>query len=320
MVKESPRGSQSERANCKAGRSSHKHMTTLAYRRTPLMKSNAEPSKIYNIITRGTPEELEEHLKNEPESIHEPGWDGTSVLHAALRRGRHGLAACKVLMRYGANPHFSEFHRKGLLHEAAFYGTNDCMELFLEKEGESKGLSSLGSIEEWVNQRDEKGCTVADCAAQEGQFDTLKILYLAGADLHCQDQRGMNLLHSAIAYARLNQNVQEMIEWLIEQGVSLRQQDRAGRVPADYIRNKPELKALIERMDLVLMEKDALEKILSESAGSTKQTDSIHSRHSIHQKDLGHNMESAKSPLELVKSLFSKPMANQEGESQSEHE
>lgn len=218
------------------------------------MKTPYEPFKIFRLIESGSKEELEEHLKCEPESVHELSRNGDTVLFAALAvESEEVLWICETLLSHGANVHSKGHRKENLLHEAAFNGQEKCIELFL-----SKGLGGR------VNEKDKEGSTPADYAVQEGHLGILKAFHAAGADLQCQDRRGLNLLHTAIICS-LENKFEEMILWLIEQGVSLKQKDKEGRVPADYIRSKVKLGKWLKGVEQAMMEREALAEVLTVS-------------------------------------------------------
>lgn len=192
-----------------------------------------KPSSIFKIIATGSPEELEEHLKSEPESIYSRSEDWVCVLHAALERNHptESLALCEVLLRHKADPKHLNQRLQSVLHRAASMGLEDCVELILK----SDTLKGREDIADLVNQKDDAGYTAADCAVQDEHLGILKRLHEAGANMHCQDENGMSLLHTAMmSYASDEEKIKEIIGWLIQQEVSLNQEDKDGRSPADY--------------------------------------------------------------------------------------
>ena len=83
-----------------------------------------------------------------------------------------------------------------------------------------------------VAAQDDTGATAAHWAAFRGRVDLLRLLAAAGADMHgAVDRRGLNVLHEACAYVRL-----EVAEYLVgELGVSVHTPARqTGYTPLHY--------------------------------------------------------------------------------------
>lgn len=233
----------------------------------PLNQDTMIPQKscnIFKVIATGFPEELEEHLKREPQSVHDLNEEGIPVLHAALQRGHEtlSLVLCEILLSRGANPLLKGVRHRSVLHYAAEKGLENCVELFVKK-GSLKGPKASEVLVKLVNKKDDSGYTAADCAAQNEYFGILKLLHAAGADLHCQDETGMNLLHTTIVCSSHSEKTKEIVGWLLEQGVSLSQEDEEGKVPSDFIRSGSPLKAWLEEVQRVMIEREALNEVLS---------------------------------------------------------
>lgn len=228
------------------------------------MKTTAKTLQVFKIITNGSLIELEEHLKREPQSVHHRNKAGEPVLFAALE-GQHletlSIALCDMLLRYGANPKQRSSRHENIFHKAAVRRLDDIVEFFLKKEnlGQFGMLSDLACL---INEKDDSGCTAAEYAAQRDQLGILKRLFAAGANLHVQDARGMNLLHVALICSSSEAKAQEIMQWLIEQGLSPAKKDLYGKRPSDYARPHSSLKSWLDGIEAAVTERETLGEML----------------------------------------------------------
>jgi ankyrin repeat protein len=101
------------------------------------------------------------------------------------------------------------------MHAAAWYGRSELVSLLLDKRAAREARTEGG-----------RGGTALHLAAQQGHIDTLRMLLKHKADMHANDDRGYNVLNTAIRVGK-----GEVVRLILDQGSPIESSDGAGRTP-----------------------------------------------------------------------------------------
>lgn len=124
--------------------------------------------------------------------------DGLTALHCAASRG-HTECLDTLINLCGAPTDLIDSNGCTALHYAVTLGHADASSLLLNLEADP-------------NRQDRKGRTPAHCGCAKGQFETVRILGLKGANLWLRNAKGDLPVHEAAASGR-----KELVLWLLEQ-------------------------------------------------------------------------------------------------------
>lgn len=171
-------------------------------------------------------------LKNDPSSS-----CGKSFLHELAREG--DTLSAEVLIQAGANADLPDEEGRRPLHEAAFFGHLDMIDMLLRY-----GVLLDAPIHPF-------GFTALFLAVQQGRHETVHYLLEHGARVSVEDVlSGQGLLH----IAAMNNDI-KMLGLLIAAGANVFHEDRRGQTARDYARKYDF--ASLEKVLLKLMEHHA---------------------------------------------------------------
>lgn len=205
--------------------------------------------ELFELIRYGALEDVVEFLKSNPKSAKKLDWDGEPALHAAMRHSDDtALALCEVLLHFGAS--LSEQWDRTPLDIAACEGKERCVEFFLKAGIPVNKLNPAGNLD----------YPAIAYAVMNGQLGVAKKLYASGADLRSSERHGFSLLQSVMMCEP--GGAEEMIQWLVEMGLSLDEKDNNGKIPEDHLNEDSSLRLFVKGIRQAVIEKKALEGIL----------------------------------------------------------